>query len=110
MHDKCAHCRKKLIGSDNCVQDMPYAICNNFTDAQKDSLLTPTYRIHKERKTGVLVSPSDVTAIASVEDREPAFQSPPHPAAHAPTQAGPSTATSFVTSEQLMEILDKWAE
>ena len=112
--DKCARCREKLIGSDNCVQDKPCAICESFTDVQKDSLSTPTYHIHKEKKTGVLVSPSDMTVIASVEDREPAFQSPPqssaHPAVHALTQAGLSTATSFVTSEQLMEISDKWAE
>ena len=68
----------------------------------------------KEAKAGVLVTPSDVTVKAFIDDREPAFQSPPqssvHPAKHVLTQAGPSTATSFVTSEQLMEISDRWVE
>ena len=77
MHDKCTRCREKQIGSDVCVQDQPCTICDSFTDAQKGNLSTPTYRIRKEKKTGALVSPSDVTVIAYIDDREPAFQSPP---------------------------------
>ena len=52
-----------------------------------------------------------MTVIASIDDKEPTFQSPPQSSVHraAPTQVGPSIATSFVTSEHLMEISDKWA-
>ena len=33
-------------------------------------LSTPTYKLRKEKKTGVLVSPENVTVIASIEDKE----------------------------------------
>ena len=79
------------------MADKPCIICDNFTDAQREILATPTYRMRKEKKTGVLVSPEDVTVIASVEDKEPTFQSPP-PSSHQ------EPSTSFVISNQLKEI------
>ena len=32
-HDKCARCRDKRIGEDNCVLDKPCPICDNFSDS-----------------------------------------------------------------------------
>ena len=111
LHEKCARCREEGIGDDDCVGDKPCAICDNFTEVQKEMLATPTYRIHKEKKTGVLVSPEDVTVIVSVEDREPAFHSPPPTSVPVAAHAQPEASTSsFVTSDQLKEISDQWAE
>ena len=31
-HEKCARCRDKRIGEDNCVLDKPCPICDGFTD------------------------------------------------------------------------------
>ena len=75
-------------------------------------LATPTYKIRKDKKSGVLVSPDQVTVIASVEDKEPVFQPSPsasQPAAHAQPEAS-SSSTSFVTSDQLQQMSDQWAE
>ena len=41
-----------------------------FSDMQHDALAIPSYR--KEKKAGTLVSPKDVTIIASVESRDSA--------------------------------------
>ena len=75
-----------LIGDDDCVAKKSCVICDGFTDTQKDMLATPTYKIRKDKKAGVLVSPDQVTVIASVEDTEPVFQPSPsasQPPAHA---------------------------
>ena len=75
-------------------------------------LATPTYKIRKDKKAGVLVSPDQVTVIASVEDKEPVFQPSPsasQPAAHAQPEAS-SSSSSFVTSDQLQQMSDQWAE
>ena len=59
---------------------------------------------------GVLVSPQDVTVIASVEDKEPIFYSTPPTSMPASAHAQPEASTSsFVTSAQL-EISDQWSE
>ena len=71
-------------------------------------LATPTYKIRKDKKSGVLVSPDQVTVIVSVEDEEPIFHSS-QPSPHAQSEASSSTA-SFVTSDQLQQISDQWAE
>ena len=87
-------------------------ICDGFTETQKEMLATPTYKIRKDKKSGVLISPDQVTVIASVEDKEPMFHSSP-PASqhsvHVQSEASSSTA-SFVTSDQLQQISDQWAE
>ena len=114
-HDKGARCREKLIGEDNCVQDRPCSISDNFSKVQRESLATPTYKIRKEKKSGLLVSPKEVTVVAPVNENEPTFQSlagpSVQPADHS-TPQGPSTS-SFVTSEQLLvmsDYSDKWAQ
>ena len=114
LHDKCARCREKLIGEDACVKDKPCKICDGFTAAQKDMLATPSYKIMKDEKAGLLVSPKEVTVLHPV-DSEPTFQSP----SGQPTQSSsillttpPSSAeqtASFVTSDQLTTIADKWS-
>ena len=112
LHKRCARCRDKGIGDDDCVEKRSCVICDGFTDTQKDMLATPTYKIRKDKKSGVLVSPDQVTVIASVEDKEPVFQPSPsasQPAAHAQPEAS-SSSTSFVTSDQLQQMSDQWAE
>ena len=115
-HEKCARCRDKRIGEDNCVLDKPCPICDGFSDAQKELLATSSYRIRKDKKAGLLVSPKDVTVISS-SDKEPTFQSPSGPSVkpptHPPAMAFSSSAAQppgFVTSEQFMAMSDKWAE
>ena len=121
LHDKCARCHDKLIGEDDCVLKKPCAICEGFSDSQRELLATPTYRIRKDKKAGLLVSPKDITVLSSVDD-EPTFQSPSGASAHSsaqPITSPPSTmassssttqATSYVTSDQFLTMSDKWAE
>ena len=115
LHDKCARCRDKLIGEDDCVQlDKPCKICDGFSDIQKEMLATQSYKIRKDEKAGLLVSPIEVTILQLV-DNEPTFQSPSgqstQPSAH-PSSPPPSSSqsASFVTADQLAAISDKWAE
>ena len=61
LHDKCARCREKSIGEDDCVLKKPCIICKGFSESQREMLVTPTYRIRKDKKAGLLVSPKDVT-------------------------------------------------
>ena len=56
-HDKCARCREKKVGQDPCVLGNACVICDGFFDIQKEQLATPSYKIRKERKAGLLVSP-----------------------------------------------------
>ena len=112
LHKRCARCRGKGNGDGDCVEKRPCVICDGFTETQKEMLATPTYKIHKDKKSGVLISPDQVTVIASVEDKEPTFHSSPpvsHPSAHAQSEASSSTA-SFVTPDQLQQISDQWTE
>ena len=114
LHDKCATCRDKLIGEDDCVVDKPCKICDGFSDIQKEMLATPSYKIRKDKNAGLLVSPKEVTILQPV-DNEPTFQSPSgqstQPSAH-PSSPPPSSSqlASFVTADQLAAISDKWAE
>ena len=110
LHKRCARCRDKGIGDDDCVAKKSCVICDGFTDTQKDMLATPTYKIRKDKKAGVLVSPDQVTVIASVEDTEPVFQPSPS-ASQPPAHAQPeSPSSAFVTSDQLQKMSDQWAE
>ena len=118
LHEKCARCREKLIGEDNCVKDKPCKICDGFTPAQKEMLSTPIYKIRRDKKAGLLVSPKEVTVLQPVEgmDSEPTFQSPSGQQAQSsvnPPATPPSSSqqpASFVTSDQLAAIADKWSE
>ena len=78
LKGSCGHimaaCRDIRIVEDNCVLDKPCPICDGFFDAQKELLATPSYRIRKDKKAGLLMSPKDGTVISSV-DTEPTFQS-----------------------------------
>ena len=56
LHDKCARCRDKSIGEDDCVMKKQCSICEGFSDSQREMLSTPTYRIRKDKKA---MSPSD---------------------------------------------------
>ena len=57
LHKKCARCRDKGIGDDSCVKDKQCSVCDSFSDEQKELISTPSYRIRKEKKAGILVSP-----------------------------------------------------
>ena len=70
LHEKCARCREKKIGDDPCVKGQICVICEGFSEAQCDSLVTPSYKIRKEKRAGSLVSPKDVTVIGAVELEE----------------------------------------
>ena len=65
MHDKCARCRDKLIGEDKCVLKKPCAVCDGFSESQRELLATPTYRIRKDKKAGLLVSPKEVSLLSN---------------------------------------------
>ena len=108
LHEKCARCREKKVGEDQCVKGLSCSICEGFSEAQRETLSTPSYKIHKEKRAGSLVSPKDVTIIGSVESED---QASVQPIAHPPAQ-GPSTSQpgSFVTSAQFEEMNDKWVE
>ena len=103
----------KPIGEDNCVLDKPCPICDGFTDTQRELLATPSYRIRKDKKAGLLVSPIEVTVISSV-DMEPTFQSPSGPSAQSPAHSSMASSAAqpsgFVSAEQFTSMSDKWAE
>ena len=67
-HKKCARCRDKGIGDDPCVLKEVCGICASFTDTQRSMLSTPQYQIRREKKAGLLVSPSKVTIVGPVKD------------------------------------------
>ena len=77
LHKRCARCRDKKMGDDDCVENRPFTICDGFTDMQKEMLSTPTYKLRKEKKSGFLVSPDNVTVVAAVEGKEPVFHITP---------------------------------
>ena len=72
LHTKCARCREKGIGGDDCVLKKPCSICEKLTEDQKAHLATPKYRVRKEsgQKKGdspAHVAASDVTVLGKVE-------------------------------------------
>ena len=117
LHDKCARCHDKLIGEDYCVLNKSCAVCDGLSESQRELLATATYKIRKDKKAGLLVSPKDVTVLSPV-DNEPTFQ-PTSGASAQPASSLASTMASsastaptpnYVTSDQLLAISDKWAE
>ena len=67
-HLKCARCRDKGVGEDNCILKKDCPICKAFTPEQVQQLATPTYREGKKDKkmvssspTPTFVDPSDVS-------------------------------------------------
>ena len=111
LHKHCARCRDKKVGDDACVENRPCTICDGFMDIQKEMLSIPTYKLRKEKKSGFLVSPEDVTVVAAVEDKEPVFHtSPPSSASTSIMQIQDTGSSAYVTSTQLKEISDQWSE
>ena len=60
LHEKCARCREKKVEQDPCVLGNECVLCDGFCDAQRERLATPSYKIHKEKKAGLLVFPKVV--------------------------------------------------
>ena len=69
-HKKCARCRDKKLGDDPCVKDQPCSICDSLTVQQRSMLSTPQYQIRKDKKSGLLVSPSKVTVVGVVDQED----------------------------------------
>ena len=69
-HKKCARCRDKKLGDDPCVKNQLCTICDSFTEQQRSMLSTPQYKIRKDKKSGLLVSPSKVTVVGVVPQEE----------------------------------------
>ena len=113
LHDKCARCREKRVGHDPCVLGNDCSICEGYTDLQKEKLATPSYKIHKERKAGLLVSPKDVIVLGSVDiNEQSSADSSAHPSVQAPASSSPSAShsQSFVTAEQFEAMNHRWSE
>ena len=73
-HLKCARCRDKRVGEDNCVLKKYCPICKAFTPEQIQQLATPTYRERTKTRslvssspTPTLVDPSHVSVLGKVE-------------------------------------------
>ena len=73
------------MGDDPCVKGQNCDLCDNLSDSQKGMLATPQYQIGKDKKAGILVSPSKVTVVGPVEDQDDFEMSPD--AAHAQERA-----------------------
>ena len=69
-HKKCARCRDKKLGDDPCVKNQLCTICDSFTEQQRSMLSTPQYKIRKDKKCGLLVSPSKVTVVGVVPQED----------------------------------------
>ena len=110
LHEKCARCRDKKVGEDPCVKGQECVICEGFSDAQRET--TPSYKIRKEKISGSLVSPKDMTIISAVDmEGQASPQSTAQVSVHAPAPSTSSATTvSFVTSAQFEAMNDKWAE
>ena len=109
LHKKCARCRDKKVGDDPCVKGQDCELCDALSDSQKGMLATPQYQIRKDKKAGILISPSKVTVVGPVEDQDEMDMSPD--AAHAQgrvvTGAFP---VSDQTSRQDFELLNNQLE
>ena len=69
-HEKCARCPGKKVGQDPCVKVKVCNICEGFSDVQRNTLATPSYKIHKENETSILVSSKDITIIGGIDLEE----------------------------------------
>ena len=90
LHQKCARCRDKKLGSDNCVKRKDCQICEDLKDSQRSMLSSTQYQIRKDKRAGLLVSPSKVTVGCPVEDMEAELD------VHAQPLAGPSSLPDLV--------------
>ena len=105
-HICCAHCREKGAGSDPCVQGKDdCAACLLLTPDQRKQLVTPTYKLRKEKKscgkTDVLIDPSQVSVVGPVDLNQSV-------ASVASTPSNVSVDDSSVKKE-LSELKDEWS-
>ena len=98
-HNKCAYCGDNKLGQDPFVLGKLYEICDGLIDSQKETLSMPCYKIRKERKTGNLVSPEDVTLITSVDDISTINQASAQPSAQPHAFSSQAQPVSYNCSE-----------
>ena len=126
---KCARCRNKGVGEDNCVLKKDCPICKAFTSEQVQQLATPTYRERKNKDkkmvssspTPTLVDPSHISVLGKVEGEKAIVKPETTPAGKKKKQNDlpkpsprsskkkPSTS-SRPSSEDLKNLDDKWAK
>ena len=74
-HSKCARCRDKGVGEDNCILKKDCAVCKGFTPEQVLQLATPIYRERKSKEKKMvssspaptLMDPSHMSVLGKVE-------------------------------------------
>ena len=121
MHTKCARCREKGIGGDDCVLKKPCSICEGFTEDQKAQLATPKYRAckksgQKKSDSPTHVAASDVTVLGKVErkgegssDRGETPSKKAKKTSHkSPLKKKSSEPSDFQSELQTLD--DKWSE
>ena len=64
-HGHCARCRDKSLGDDPCVLKLQCPACENLTEAQKNQLATPSYRVRRDR-SGSSPRPSSAEPTSSL--------------------------------------------
>ena len=107
LHERCARCRDKGLGSDNCVKKRPCNHCDSLTEQQRGMLSTPQYQIRKDKKAGLLVSPSKVTVVGVVDPdqvSDDAQHEAPDPSGSGPQetfQISHHSAEEFVSRKDL---------
>ena len=121
LHTKCARCREKGIGGDDCVAKKPCSICDSFTEAQKTQLATPKYRERKEsgqkkNPSPTHVAASEVTVLGRVEnkgesssDRGESSPKKQKKSSHKSPLKKKSSKSSELQTE-LQSLDDKWSE
>ena len=68
LHKRCAHCSDKgLVKTPVCKRVSNCDSCDIFTETLHAMLPTPQYQIHKDNKSGIFVSPKDVTVLSMVD-------------------------------------------
>ena len=68
-HSRCARCRDKGLGDDPCIKKLHCDFCELLTPEQIIQLLTPTYKLRKEKQKEreSLVDPTSVTVLSPVD-------------------------------------------
>ena len=115
LHKKCARCRDKKVGDDPCVKGQDCDLCDKLSDSQKGMLATPQYQIRKDKKAGILISPSKVTVVGPVEEQDELEMSPDTAHAQGRIAAGAfpvsdQTSTGDFVSRQDFELLNNQLE
>ena len=127
-HLKCARCRDKGVGEDDCVLKKDCPICKAFIPEQVQQLATPTYRERKNKDkkmvsaspTPTLVDPLHVSVLGKVGGEKAVVQPETTPAGKKKRSNSPKpsprsskkkpSTSSKPSSEDLKNLDDKWAE